>query len=103
MSPPAAAPSTSASRRVTVKAGLRTNVITWIFSILSAAEQFLRIEFELEVFPLLVVLGLEHGERLAHQERALGALGQRRPERRRRAFDQHRLMRHRGVGFEQDA
>ena len=55
----------------------------------SATEQLLRIEFELKVFPLVVMLRLEHGERLAQQQRALGALGERRSERRRGGLDQH--------------
>src|SRR5580700_2974782 len=103
VNPPAAAPSASARRRVTEKSGLRKILMMVLNSFGSAAEQLLRIEFELKVFPLVVMLGLEHGERLAQQQRALGALGQRRSERGCRALDQHRLARHRRVLFEQDA
>ena len=39
----------------------------------------MRVEFDFNVFPLIVVLGLKHGERLAQQQRALGAVGKRGP------------------------
>src|SRR5580704_3361701 len=48
------------------------------------------------------MLGLEHAERLTQQERAPGAFGQRRTERRGRTFDYGWFTRHRRIWFEQD-
>src|SRR5580700_992843 len=97
--PPAAAPSASARRRVTERSGI-CQIVMMVNSCASAAEQYAGIEFHLNVLPLIVMLGLEHGERLTQQQRTLGAFGERRSERRRRAFDQYRFSRHRAVGLE---
>src|SRR5271156_3531337 len=100
-SPPATALSASACRRV-IRRLERYRIVMVLEFAWSSAEQLMRIEFKLEVFPLIVMVGLKHGEGLAQQQRALGALGERRAQWRCGSLDQNRLMFQRAVRLEQD-
>src|SRR5262249_5192352 len=68
----------------------------------SAAHHVARIESDLDVFPLLVMFGLEHVERLAAVERANGAVAGGGEQRARPVVDHHRRGRERAVGLELD-
>src|SRR5712691_4716521 len=68
----------------------------------SAADHVARIESDLDVFPLLVMFGLEHVERLAAVERADGAVARGGEQRARPVVDHHGRGRERAVGLELD-
>src|SRR5438477_5364474 len=73
----APAPNSSARRRLTCGVQSLSDSIIVISSgarNISAADHVARIEVDLEVFPLVVMLRLEHVERLTTQDRAQSAL-----------------------------
>ena len=61
VNPPASAPSASARRRVTRRSSGRESSIS--SALLRSATEQLVVEFDLNVFPQVIVLGPEHGER----------------------------------------
>src|SRR5262245_5174994 len=69
----------------------------------SLAEHVLRVEIDLDVFPLLIVLGFEHLEGLTSQDRALGTFGHRGTKRRGGSRHKIRGPRHRAIGMELNA
>src|SRR5436190_24285979 len=76
VSKPAAAPAPSRINRRRVGECRLINSILPFMSLSSRrslAEHVLRIEIDLDVFPLVVVFGFEHVEWLTSQDRALGA------------------------------